>query len=212
MKITPKDFQTQRLRMIDIFFATERKLIELSWIIPLDNDPRTYSPELYSILQSSCGQVENMLRMLCEICELQYSKKNFPEYYKLLNSTDLLKQQWIYNKKTRNTCYPLEIECGYDSPYWWRGYNGTKHNLPEGLREGNIENTVNALGALYAIHCIAYIAQHHKKDILEKSYWRESDISSNSEYELDRIGSDPRPKSDLFYCATKFNKEGVPIY
>jgi hypothetical protein len=212
MKITPKDFQNKRRKMLDIYFATERKLIELSWIIPLDNNSVTYSPELYSILQSSCGQVENMLRMLCEICELRYSDKNFPEYYKLLdNSTDLLKRQWIYNKKTRITLYPLEIEDGCVSPAWWRGYNGTKHNLPEGLTKGNIENTINALGSLYAIHCIAHTAQYYEKDILEKSYWYESDISLNSEYELDRIGFDTRPKSDLFYCATKFNKEGAPI-
>ncbi|MBS3926528.1 MAG: hypothetical protein KGZ34_07570 [Nitrosarchaeum sp.] len=198
--------------MLDIYFATERKLIELSWIIPLDNNPVTYSPELYSILQSSCGQVENMLRMLCEICKLPFSDKKFPEYYKLLdNSTNLLKRQWIYNKKTRETFHPLEIEDGCVSPSWWRGYNGTKHNLPEGLTKGNIENTVNALGALYAIHCISYTAQHHTKDIFETSNWFESDISLNSEYELDRVGFDTRPKSDLFYCATKFNKDGAPI-
>jgi hypothetical protein len=209
--INPKDFQMKRLKMLDLFFATERKLRELSWIIPLDNESKTYSPELYSILQSSCGQVENMLRMICDVCELKYQNDDFPSYYEALNQNDLLKRQWLFSMKTNKTFYPLEIECGCKSPNWWRGYNGTKHKLPEGLKQGNIENTINALGALHAIHCIAYIAQHNRKDILEKSYWSESDISLNSEYELDRIGFDNRPKSDLFYCATKFNKEGLPI-
>lgn len=210
--VNPKNFQSQRLVMLDIYFATERKLSELSWVIPLDNDPKTYSPEFYSILQSSCGQIENMLRIICDILKLEYTKKDFPTYYKLLNQGNLLKRQWVFNIKAENPFYPLEILNDFDSPTWWRGYNGTKHKLPDGLREGNIENTVSALGALYAIHCIAYVVQYNGKDILEKQYWYEDNITTDSEKKLLISERDPRPKSNLFYCATKFNKEGASIY
>ncbi len=70
-------FQEDIERTHEIYLDTERQFVELSYIIPLENNPETYSPRLYSILQMACGQAENLLRMLCEVLDLKPDEKTF---------------------------------------------------------------------------------------------------------------------------------------
>ena len=65
------NFEKDLRHMRDSYFELERQFIEISRIIPLDNPSDTYSPRLYDILQTSCGQVENLLRLICDKLELE---------------------------------------------------------------------------------------------------------------------------------------------
>ena len=96
--------------MRESYYEIERRFIEISRIIPLDNTPETYSPRLYDILQTSCGQVENLLRMICDELGLEYDNKTFPSYYKILNQNNILRNQIVDYFLGNITCTPFLLE------------------------------------------------------------------------------------------------------
>src|SRR2546425_7011110 len=168
-------FEQELEKMQNLFLYTDRELHELSQLIPLDNKLETYSPRLYNILQSSCGQVENMCRILCEKLQLKPQKSNFPSYYSELNVNGMLDKQAVYLITKNEVITPLKITSN-DTPDWWKNYNDTKHKLPDGILQGNIGNTVNALSSLYSLHRIAFHVRFESNPIrvLDKVNWYES--------------------------------------
>jgi len=199
-------------KLRDSYYEIERQFMEISRIIPIDNKPETYSPRLYDILQTSCGQVENLLRLICDKLELKYEKKNFPSYYKILNKTGILERQTVDYFSGEWTCLPFELDSEYESPFWWRAYNETKHDLPKGYKKGNLQNTIFALAGVYALLCIASYAQLDGEKILDNSQWMEQDaISPNTLKPLTEtewhIG-DVRPRSQIFYPISYYRPLG----
>jgi len=196
--------------MRDSYYEIERRFIEISRIIPLENPPETYSPRLYEILQTSCGQVENLLRLICDKLQLTYANNNFPAYYQALNSTGILVSQGIDYFSGNLICMPFTIVAGNSTPFWWKAYNDTKHGLPEGYKQGNLKNTINSLAAVYALHCIGAYVQNFGDDVMKISQWHQrSSISMNTlrpvtefEWHIDKV----RPKSDIFYPISYFRE------
>lgn len=223
--LTPMQFQLKRNRILNIYYDIETQFIELSRIIPIDNDDQTYSPRLYNILQMSCGQVENMMRLICDKLGIDYLnpdkpnwKPNFPAYYKKINENNILSIQMIALreidiKETTRTYHPFELVSNEHTPFWWTAYNNTKHDLPEGYRQGNLKNTLHALSAVYSIHCMAYYVQHvdTKESFLDRSHWWGDTASYTGDGELISSQFDPLPKSELFYSCTRFNAHGLPM-
>jgi len=205
--LTPKDFQIQHHKMGDFYIDTEKQFLDLIRIIPLDNPDETYSPRLYNVLQSSCSQVENLMRLLCEKFSLKYENTDFPAYHKLLNVEGIMDKQWIYCTKTDSTLYPFEIETDFVTPFWWRGYNGTKHKLPDGLKQGNIKNTLFALSASYTLQCMAYFARFSENNFLKDACWINRDVLLTGDKQVVRDVFDSRPHSDLFYHQTVFSED-----
>jgi len=195
-------------KMLDFYIETEKQFLDFIRIIPLDNNQNTYSPLLYNILQSSCGQVENLLRMICDKAGLQYTEKNFPSYHSQLNSKKMLEKQTVLLLKTKKKYNPFMIDQGFITPFWWRGYNDTKHDLPNGLKQGNLENTINALSSVYILHCVARYA-HYSVHVIDDSLWYSTDPLYTVSGELVREHS-MYPKSELFYSMRRFNSAGVP--
>jgi hypothetical protein len=163
-------FKEQLNKMHDFYIDTEKRFIDLIRIIPLDNDPKTYSPILYDILQSTCSQAENLMRLICDKIELKYYGNHFPDYYKPLNSNGMLEIQEVILMKTNTSYKPFNIGSGENVPFWWTGYNSTKHRLPDGFKDGNIVNTTNALASVYLLHCIANYANYYRK-LIDKRNW-----------------------------------------
>lgn len=210
--ITPREFQQKRNQMLNYYFEIENEFNEITRIIPLENESNTFSPKLYSILQNSCVQVENMLRLLCDKFQLDYrDKRNFPKYYEMLNKNGVLKQQRIAMEKKHETLYPFDLQDGSETPFWWSSYNKTKHNLPDGFKQGNLRNTIYALSAGYAIHCMSYYAQYSSEQILNKEKWHYTDVIYIEDGKLARNNLDPLPKSDLFYYSSRFNERGATL-
>jgi len=210
MRLT-MEFKDARKVMLNFYYYTEKQFKEFIDIVPLINSPITYSPIMYNVLQSSCGQIENLMRLLCDKFELRYSEKNFPTYYKLLNNDGVLERQKIILLKESGETEPFKIDSNFETPRWWRGYNDTKHNLPEGLQEGNLGNVTGAISGLYALHCFVYYAQFSSSDILEKSKWYDIDPLFTNEGEPIKTTLDNLPKSDLFYSVFRFNAGGAGL-
>jgi len=199
--------------MRESYYELERRFIEISRIIPLDNSGDTYSPRLYDILQTSCGQVENLLRLICDKLELNYGDcPDFPKYYDVLNNTGVLERQIMDYFSSQYVCDPFKLEQNKSTPFWWRSYNKTKHNLPEGYKEGNLKNTIYALAGVYALHCMATYCFHAGKQILDNGQWmEESGISLKTlqpTIETSWNIEDVRPRSIIFYPVSYFRPLG----
>ena len=44
----------------------ESSLVDITRLIPLENTPGTFSPRMYEILQSTCSQVDGILKLMYE--------------------------------------------------------------------------------------------------------------------------------------------------
>jgi len=192
--------------MLEAYYQTEHQLIELNRIISVDNKPETFSPRLYSMLGDSCNQVENMIRLICDQLGLSYPTNNayFSDFYEKLNQTGILRMQAIDLLIGTKVYFPFSIENGKKTPSWWRSYNDTKHNLPEGYKQGNLHNTLCALSAAYSLHCISAYADEYGTDILNKNWWHAKEstgVKTRQEFPevADKIHPDFVPKSKIFF-------------
>jgi len=202
------------------YFGTEYQFIEVSRVISLDNNEDTFSPRLYSILGDACSQVENLLRLLCDELEIQYSnnEKNFPGYYNKLNETGILQRQFVDLLISKQAYKPFMFPQERDSPLWWTAYNKTKHSLPQGYKQGNLDNTIRALAGAYSLHCIAAYVCDYGRNVLKNEWWQELDSTSlNTQSEFPIVADRPTdtflPKSKMFYCLSYFQdlSLGAPI-
>ena len=66
-----------------------------------------------------------------------------------------------------------ENYCKYTLPVWWTKHNVTKHVLPEGYKEGNLQNTCFSLAGLYAFHVMANYLKHNppRPNFLDPTSW-----------------------------------------
>lgn len=191
--------------MLSYHNEVEEQFYEVLRTIPLENDDGVFSPKLYNILQNSSVQVENMLRLLCDKFELHYGNQTkFPVYYKLLNKDNIFKIQRLFLIKKQNILYPFEMLDDLGNPFWWSAYNRSKHKLPDGFKEGNLKNTLYALGASYAIHCMAHYARYAPNDFLDSKRWQDAMASFNDDGELIKNDFTNLPKSNLFYYASAY--------
>ena len=202
-----------RFEMGDAYFFDERRLMELGRIIPFNNADETFSPSLYDILQSSCSQVSNIMRILCEHFKLDVKGNNFPDYYNALNRDKVLERQFVDCAFKDIVYTPFVLHGDEESPFWWTKYNATKHNLPRGYDDGNLINTLHAITASYALNCMMYYADRTPRpDNFFNSYsWITQDSLTMKRKEFVRTTSDERPFSKNFYCLTSYLGEGAPI-
>lgn len=201
--------------MLAAYYQTEHQLIELNRIISVDNKPETFSPRLYNILGDSCNQVENMLRLICDQLGLDYPKNNahFPDFYEKLNQTGIMRIQTIDLLIGKKAYLPFIIEEGKKTPDWWRAYNDTKHNLPEGYKQGNLHNTLCAVSAAYSLHCLSAYVGEYGKDVLNKEWWHtleSTGVKTRQEFPevSDNTRSDFIPKSKIFFNVAYYRHLG----
>ena len=201
------NFYNTWTQMLAAYDEEELQFLEFNRLVPISgNSPETFSIRLYDILQSTCGQVESMMRIICDRLDLEYPKHpKFPDLFNTLNKDGLLREQIINSIKGNDAFWPWELHNDY-VPKWWKEYNDTKHNLPDGFKSGNIGNTIRALAALYSLHCIAYyIHLDIDHSVLKLENWnREIGVSTNMYNEVLEKKEDPRPRSALFYNLLKF--------
>lgn len=214
------DYRTELEKLQNLYLHTERQFLEISRIIPLDNSSKTYSPDLYAILLTTCGQIESIMRILRKKLGLGGSQRDdFPTHFRSLNQNSLLKSQIVYfipkSKKFKNHIKPFVLTPGKTTPSWWNKYNKSKHDLPQGLLEGNIENTVKSLAGLYSLHYIAYLAiTEQSSDIFNPSNWIISflaDARDSVTRKALRTEQYLSGYSDFFSMRQRYAGRGAPI-
>jgi len=196
-----------------LIFFDERRLMELGRTIPFNNADETFSPSLYDILQSSCSQVSNIMRILCEYFELDVDGNTFPDYYKALNRDHVLEKQ-VVDCAFKNVVYKPFVLCDNEEPpFWWTKYNATKHQLPQGYVEGNLINTLHAVTASYALNCMMHYADRIPRpdNFFNNKSWYIQEALAMRRKEFIRTGIEHEPFSKNFYCLTSYQGEGAPV-
>lgn len=156
-----------------LYLSTEKELIEFGEIVPFyKNDWNAYSPKLYGILQSTCAQVESMIKRITEEMNVAPKPTNsILPYYEVLNNNNLLSKQTVMLISAWKVIHPFEEK---PIPNWWTAYNSTKHKLPDGVRSGTMENTIKSVAGLYCLHNLAFLIMHGTTyDVAKDENWRE---------------------------------------
>ena len=84
-------------------------------------------------------------------------------------------------------------------PRWWNAYNDSKHDLPEGYRTGNIENTYLALAGLYLLHVMMRQSSRSKDNFLKWEFWKSHlHRLSDGDREYFNAGTIIKPSSEIF--------------
>jgi len=160
-------------KMKDLYHATETQLLEFDEIVPMrTNSWNVNSPRLYFLLLTTCGQIEAISKKITKELRLYKKGDDFKQTFNKLNTNKILEIQSVELKFSGKTIKPFSNK--HEGNFWWLSHNKAKHELPEGMKYGNIKNVVYALSALFCLmHILEKIPSKEKKVILEYQYWKE---------------------------------------
>lgn len=137
----------------------EKSFLETERYVAIDSlNYKTYSVRYNWLIQSICSEVDSIFKVIAK----KISKKK----YKSINEYYVFAKDYIptlFNNTLEVSMRNVSITpfinwTGTQSPSWWGVYNGIKHNRDQCDNDGiynyqkaNLENTLNALGALYLL-------------------------------------------------------------
>ena len=115
-------------RFEEHYHYLESSFVDITRLIPLENEPDTFSPRLYELLQSVCSQVDGILNLMCEeyipkekpaatACEEDIPRKNKPAasaVYKVLNQEGVISSRVLTHKSRSNRKEIRPFLCDYE--------------------------------------------------------------------------------------------------
>ena len=132
------------------FLAIEQDLEKLSRYIEFSGvNLNTYSIELTHILLSASSEVDVIIKQLCELIAPASPRENINQYKVIIqqNLNSFINEEISINRFGLK--YKPWINWnGAQNPDWWRSYNNVKHQRNNFFSEANLQNTINAVGAL----------------------------------------------------------------
>ncbi len=132
------------------FLAIEKDLEKISRYIEFCSDNlQTYSIELAHILLSASAEVDVIMKQLCDLLVSGSNFQSIKDYKSAItvHLPDFINEE-IQIPRYGMTHRPWENWNGNSTPDWWRSYNRVKHQRNDHYNEANLQNTVNAVGAL----------------------------------------------------------------
>lgn len=132
------------------FLAIEKDLENLSRYIEFANaNLGTYSIELTHILLSASSEVDVIMKQLCMLIDPTHTAKNIDDYKNVIQAQlGTFINEEICIDRFGLSYKPWENWNGTKNPDWWRSYNNVKHQRNNHFNEANLQNTINAVGAL----------------------------------------------------------------
>lgn len=140
-----------RKKYWNYYIDLERELIGISSYVALRNENwKTCSNKIISLLLNIGAEFDFLCKIVCGFNVSE--RKNISDYANvLLNEIRNLQQVKIEILDTDIVIYPFknwDIQHAKDL-FWWEAYNSVKHDRVDNFDKGNLENLINALGALY---------------------------------------------------------------
>ena len=152
------------------FLSIEEELINTSQFVEFDLDNlKTFSIEYTKIILEACAEVDVLLTQIGKIFDQTKSQPNFKDHFKIIKAN-------VHSLITEKLCidqYGIDIhpyeEWKIDKKLdWHETYNNLKHNRGEYYKEGNLENSLYSVAALFStvVHyyrCLTAKANPNKK-------------------------------------------------
>lgn len=132
------------------FLAIEKDLEYISRYIEFSNtNLGTYSIELAHILLSASSEVDVILKQLCSLIAPSQPADNINHYKAIIqaNLAPFIIEEISIARYGINV-KPWDNWASQQNPNWWRSYNNVKHERNNHFNEANLQNTINAVGAL----------------------------------------------------------------
>lgn len=142
------------------FLAIEKDLENLSRYIEFSNaNLGTYSIELTHILLSASSEVDVIMKQLCSLVVPTQAANNINDYKNIIQAhlQDFINEE-ICIDRFGLSYKPWKNWNGTQNPNWWRSYNNVKHQRNNHFNEANLQNTINAVGAL--LLTVVYYYKH----------------------------------------------------
>jgi hypothetical protein len=132
------------------FLAIEMDLENMSRYIEFSNaNLGTYSIELTHILLSASSEVDVIMKQLCSLIDPTKTTKNINGYRNIIQTgLQSFMNEEICINRFGLTYKPWDNWNGTQNPNWWSSYNNVKHQRNSHFNEANLQNTINAVGAL----------------------------------------------------------------
>lgn len=142
-------FKTPMLHW-NYFLAIEKDLENLSRYVEFDQENLdTFSIELTHILFSASSEVDVVIKQLCNLIDPKTKAENINDYRNIINihSNEFINEEVVIHRYGL-TFKPWLNWKNDKNPDWWRCYNHVKHERNLHYREANLQNAINAVGAL----------------------------------------------------------------
>lgn len=153
------------------FLAIEKDLENLSRYIEFaDANLGTYSIELTHILLSASSEVDVIMKQLCTLIDPTKTTHNINDYKSVIQThLNSFINEEISIDRFGLSFKPWDNWIGTQNPNWWKSYNNVKHLRNNHFSEANLQNTINAVGAL----------------LLTVVYYYKFAFSSEAKYQID---------------------------
>ena len=122
------------------------------FVPPVANHLNVYSTKLWGLLLRASAEIDSQLHSL--IAELDGTSKDTNiTHYRLWESDFQLSKFKLVTRFDGKEVIPFASFAinPSTSPAWWRDYNAVKHRRLESLQSATLENTIQAVGGLYAV-------------------------------------------------------------
>lgn len=147
------------------YLNLENRFINTTQYVEVDeNNYQTFSIEYIGLLQSICAEIDTVMKEICEFNQQDFKK--ISDYYdKIMENPffkNIINEETIYIYKKINI-KPFNKWNEKKSLKWWESYNDVKHERVTKYKNGNLENVLYALSALYILE------RYKIKDITNKT-------------------------------------------
>jgi hypothetical protein len=185
------------------FLAIEKDLDNLTRFVEFHEDNfETYSIELTRILLTTSSEIDVLLKLICNEINSEKKYSNINDYRDII--TEHQKEmilETIFVHRYGFEFNPWKDWLHQKTPVWWKRHNQVKHDRHIHFNKASLENTLNALGALYIT--VSYYYLYEYKKLYSKS---KVDINMNRVCEL------LNPKPCLFQFKNEYHRHPVYFY
>jgi hypothetical protein len=132
------------------YLALEKDLENLARYIEFCQDNLlVYSIELTHILLSASSEIDVIMKQLCLLAAPTKVVNNINDYRAIVQSQlSFMINEEVSIDRFELSFRPFENWNEARNPDWWKSYNNVKHQRDSYFFEANLQNTINAVGAL----------------------------------------------------------------
>jgi hypothetical protein len=145
--------------------SLENDLQNLKNFVELDDKNfDTFSMEIFKLLQLSCSEIDSVCRVLCNQIdqskdfhdETTYSGKINLYRETIITKFPKLPTTQIIIPGPSSPVKPWEDWIKKNSPYWWVGYNKSKHYRHSSYEQANLKNMLMSMAGLMILILYLY--------------------------------------------------------
>ena len=161
------------MNLHNYFISLEKRFSELSEYVEIHEDNYgVYSNTIGLLLLSTCAEFEIVCKEISKL--VGYYAGNIRDIFDVLSSLEIddergfnILMESISMEYFKISFKPFENWHRERSPFWWKAYNGFKHDRVTKYKDANLKSVIYSLGALSIInHYYIWLALHktHSRD------------------------------------------------